>query len=142
MNRWIVLTGCLLFLLSGTVHAKSPPPGTGKADVPANILFMVDTSGSMRARISGGTVRRPYDVAVDSKGFIYVVERESHRIKKLDSSGSLLTTFGSYGNSNRNFRYPWRIAIDADDMLYVSDTDNNRIQKFDTNFTWKKTFKG
>ncbi len=38
----IALISCAL-----SVSAKAPPPGTGKADVPANILLMLDTSGSM-----------------------------------------------------------------------------------------------
>ena len=31
--------------------AKNPPPGTGTSDVPANILIMLDNSGSMSRRL-------------------------------------------------------------------------------------------
>ena len=33
--------------ISKFAFSKSPPPGTGTADVPANILIMLDNSGSM-----------------------------------------------------------------------------------------------
>ena len=44
----------LIFLLISQTEtfAKNPPPGTGTSDVPANILIMLDNSGSMTIRLS------------------------------------------------------------------------------------------
>ena len=56
-------------------QAKSPPPGTGKADVKANILIMLDTSGSMGAQTNTSSrLYYPYDAAVDSKGNVFIVD--------------------------------------------------------------------
>ena len=59
----------LLFLFNTSLYAKSPPPGTGTADVPANILIMLDNSGSMAWDINGreryesqSKVRYPLDI--------------------------------------------------------------------------------
>ena len=145
MKKLSLLLSSLLLILAFTAEAKSPPPGTGKADVPANILFMVDTSGSMRASTNTNTSNKllnPYDVAVDSQGNIFVVDNGDHKIKKYNSSGAWLKTFGGYGYQNGKFRYPGRIDIDVSDNLYISDYRNNRIQKLDNNGNWKKNFTG
>ena len=86
MKKLQILISSLL-LFSFAAEAKSPPPGTGKADVPANIYIMLDTSGSMGSQITGGNgLYYPEDVAVDSNGNVYIVERYRHRINKMDPS--------------------------------------------------------
>ena len=56
VHPWSVRAMVVLALLvwSFPAMAKAPPPGSGNADVPANLMMMVDTSGSMGWRISGG----------------------------------------------------------------------------------------
>ena len=142
MNKLHVLISSLLLLFSFAAEAKSPPPGTGKADVPANIYIMLDTSGSMGSQITGGNgLYYPEDVAVDSNGNVYVVERYRHRIKKMDPSGNLIKTIGSYGyNINGKFYNPTKIDIDGNDNIYVSDY--TRIQKLNSDGVWLKNFTG
>ena len=52
MKKLQIIISFLLFIFAFSVEAKSPPPGTGKADVPANIYIMLDTSGSMRGIVN------------------------------------------------------------------------------------------
>ena len=141
MKKLQIIISFLLFIFAFSAEAKAPPPGTGKADVPANIYIMLDTSGSMGAIVSSvGRMYYPSDVALDSNGNMYVVEFYYHRIRKYDSQGNFVKTFGRSSNSNGNFTYPKRIHIDANDNLYVSDY--NRVQKFNADGTWLKTFSG
>jgi len=139
MKKLKICFSSFLLILAFVVEAKSPPPGTGKADVPANIYIMLDTSGSMRGDVpSVGRMYYPHDVEIDSKGNLYVVEYRYHRIRKYDSKGNFIKTFGRNTNSDGNFYYPQRIDIDANDNLYISD--RRRVQKFKTDGTWLKTF--
>ena len=141
MKKLQIIISFLLFIFAFSAEAKAPPPGTGKADVPANIYIMLDTSGSMGAIVNSvGRMYYPSDVALDSNGNMYVVEFYYHRIRKYDSQGNFVKTFGRNANSNGNFTYPKRIHIDANDNLYVSDY--NRVQKFNADGTWLKTFSG
>ena len=118
MKKLQIIISFLLFIFAFSVEAKSPPPGTGKADVPANIYIMLDTSGSMRGKVASvGRMYYPRDVGVDSKGNMYVVEYYYHRIRKYDSQGNFIKTFGRNSNSNGTFYYPMKIDIDANDNL-------------------------
>jgi len=43
-----------LILITNNSFAKNLPPGSGVADVPANVLILLDKSGSMGARMISG----------------------------------------------------------------------------------------
>ena len=45
--RKLIIAIFVLLVNIMEVNAKSPPPGTGTSDLPANILIMLDNSGSM-----------------------------------------------------------------------------------------------
>lgn len=136
-----ILKIVLLFVFcvfSESTLAKSPPPGSGSSDVPANILVMLDTSGSMGTYISSGDSRYPVDVAYDSEGNIYVAKYYD-TVEKYDSDGDFVLSWGGYGFSNGKFDYTFAIAIDSNDNIYVSDYLNDRVQKFDTDGNWLDT---
>ena len=79
-----------------TASAKSPPPGSGTGDVPANVLLMLDTSGSMGTRLPSNTAfGNMSDVAVDSKGNFYIAEYRYHRVRKFSPDGVLVTSWGT-----------------------------------------------
>ena len=52
LNVFIFLAVIFTFPQS---HSKPIPPGSGEGDVPANILFLLDSSLSMKNPVSGGT---------------------------------------------------------------------------------------
>ncbi len=126
-----------LLLLSVGAVAKSPPPGVG-ASLPANIMLMLDTSGSMGWTL-GATFERPYDIAVDGAGHIYLTEYYRNRVTKYDSAGNYLFSWGSYGSGSGYFYYPRGIAIDGSNNVYVADRSNHRIQKFSSDGTYINT---
>ena len=123
-----IIKTLIIVLLSFQVQAKNPPPGTGTSDVPANILIMLDNSGSMSARMYNSVqVYYPLDVATDSSGNVYVLEYYNNRIKVFDSSGNYKRTFGGYGNSCNRWRYARQFEI-YNDVIYLADTYNHRIK--------------
>ena len=123
----------ILFIIVSIVafqaQAKNPPPGTGTSNIPANILIMLDNSGSMSSTLySSVQVYNPLDVATDSSGNVYVMEYYNNRIKVFSSSGSYLRSFGSYGYRCNQWQYARQFTI-YNDEIYVVDTYGKRLLK-------------
>ena len=69
MARLTKIIYCLLILFLGfQAQAKNPPPGIG-TNIPANVLIMLDVSGSMSARLYQAVqLTSAMDSATDSYG--------------------------------------------------------------------------
>ena len=82
-----------LFFISSNVIAKNLPPGSGISDVPANVLILLDKSGSMSARmVSGASTTNPRALAYAPNGDVFVGTISSG-IKKL----TYATKYSRYG---------------------------------------------
>ena len=117
----------ILFILSFSyqAQAKNPPPGVG-TNIPANILIMLDKSGSMDWNISGRTtLEDPTDVEVDSNGNIYILEYGRNRITKWNSSGTYIKDIGQTQSCNR-WGGSWFFKI-SDDKIYIADWDRQEL---------------
>jgi len=77
-----------------------------------------------------GQLKSPGDVAVDSQGNLWVVDKANNRIQKLDPTGKYLAKFGSLGSGDGQFNRPTSIAIAANGNLLVTDAGNGRVQRF------------
>ena len=105
----LIFSFLILFLSTENLFAKALPPGSGIGDVPANVLIMLDKSGSMGSRMGGGTaaLRYPYDADADSNGDIIVSQYSRDGVKKfVYASATADTGFGYNGVSGKgNSRY-------------------------------------
>ncbi len=74
----------------------------------------------------------PWDVAVDSRGMIYIADAGTNRIRRLDRAWRDTHWSGGQDKLNR----PRHLAIDKDDTVYVIDLDpeiiQNRLMVLDT----------
>lgn len=121
----------LLVIIANKAFAKSPPPGTGTANVPANILIMLDNSGSMSSQLQSVVqVYYPIDTSTDSAGNVYVLEYSNNRIQVFNSSGTYLRSFGGYGDSCNRWRNARQFTINNDE-IYIADTYNHQIKVLD-----------
>ena len=97
----------------------------------------VDTSGpAINARLI-----RPFGVALDDAGNLYIADRDDPRIRKVDAGGTITTvagirTRGFSGDggpaTSAQINSPRGVALDGAGNLYIVDTGNNRIRKVDT----------
>lgn len=76
-------------------------------------------------------LNQPSDVAVSKDGRIYIVDGVNNKIRIFDQNGGPLSSFGTQGAGNGEFRYPLGIDIDAQGNVYVADSGNHRVQIFD-----------
>jgi hypothetical protein len=130
----------LIFFLVFTknVNSKSPPPGTGTSDIPANIMIMLDNSGSMNWALnssSASSLEYPIDVAVDSSGNIYALEYFRCRVVKYNSSGTFIRAFGSCGEGDNQLQTPYQITINGSEIFIAnSGSDKIDVKDLDGNF--------
>ena len=134
-NLKFIITSLFFYLISfSIVLGKALPPGTGIGDVPANVLILLDKSGSMGWRMSGGSsgISLPYDTTTDANGNLYVAQYSSYGIKKLEYSNAKVdTSWGSNGTAkkgNSQTYYPYNIES-AGGVLYAISWSNRRIVK-------------
>lgn len=77
----------------------------------------------------------PSGITVDSNGSLYVVEEYNHTVRKIKSSGDVITYAGTEPGfldgsvSVAKFFQPCGIFIDSNNVIYVSDQSNQRIRK-------------
>lgn len=72
----------------------------------------------------------PRGIAIDSKGYVYVIDRNNNRIQKFTSDGKFVAKWGKEGRENGEFENPIGIAVDSKGFVYVIDEGNNSVQKF------------
>ena len=107
-----------------------------------NIFEVTTFVGSFRYGSTDGTgtdalFNYPMNMAMDSKGNMFVVDSRNFTIRKVTPTGEV-TTFAGYAGDNgfedgigvdALFSYPYGIAIDSNDNLFVTDTGNAVIRK-------------
>ena len=79
----------------------------------------------------------PNNLAIDSKGSIYVIEEKNQLIKKFDQEGTYLFQFG-LGQLGMIFS----LSIDSQDNIWAADPEHNRIIIFDPNGAEVRTISG
>lgn len=78
-----------------------------------------------------GQLFAPINLAVDAQGQLYVSDMGGFFVKKYDSEGRHLRTFGRAGDRPGEFARPKGLAVDREGRLYVVDAAAQLIQIFD-----------
>jgi trimeric autotransporter adhesin len=107
------------------------------------IITTVAGTGSFGDSGEGGlatsaALSRPYGVAVDASGNMYIADSGNERIRLVTKSTGIITTVAgdvTYGYSGDGglatsaaLYYPSGVAVDASGNMYIADTDNKRIR--------------
>ena len=83
----------------------------------------------------------PEGIVTDSHRNVYVADFDLDTIQKFDSSGNLITSWGSNGSGDGQFESPYGgLVVDASDNIYLPDYSNNRIDEFTSSGTFIKTW--
>jgi sugar lactone lactonase YvrE len=122
------------------------------ADYYNNRIRKVDTSGKITTIAGTGTqgyngdsipattaqLSLPAAVAIDSGGNLYIADTWNHRIRKIDTSGTINTIAGTgfpgvLGDggpaTSAQVNQPEGIAVDSSGNVYIADYGNSKIRK-------------
>jgi DNA-binding beta-propeller fold protein YncE len=78
---------------------------------------------------SAGPFNKPTDVAVSSRGEIFVSDGYGNaRVHHFSPMGELLSSWGEPGPGPGDFHLPHSICFDSEERLLVSDRENFRVQ--------------
>jgi DNA-binding beta-propeller fold protein YncE len=81
----------------------------------------------------------PRAIAFDSKGNLYICERNGHALRVVDRAGKIRTVagtgaagFSGDGGPARQAQFsgPKHISVDADDSVLICDTENHAIRRY------------
>ena len=74
----------------------------------------------------------PTGVMLDGDGYLFIVDRSSHRIVAEDAYGfrCVVGCLGGPGSASDQLSSPATLSFDTDGNMFISDRDNHRIQKF------------
>jgi DNA-binding beta-propeller fold protein YncE len=93
----------------------------------------LDPDGKFIAQWKDPAFYGPRRIAIGPDDSIYVVDSGHNRVVKFNSDGQLLTTWGSEGSADGQFKGISSVAIDpTNTKVYVADPLNRRIQVFDS----------
>ena len=143
------------------IQAELNYPRGVAVDSGGNNIYIADTYNSRIRKVTSGTIttvagngtagytvdgvqatqaeiNRPYGVAVDAAGNLYIADTYNYRVRKVAASGTITTVAGT-GNpgdtgdggaaTSAQLNSPGSVVVDGSGNLYIADVQNCRIRK-------------
>jgi sugar lactone lactonase YvrE len=89
-------------------------------------------------RATDGSLNMPHEIVFDTRGHLYIAERDNHVVRKIDGATGVISTLAGTGvagfsgdggaASQAQLRQPHSIALDRDGRLLICDAGNHRIR--------------
>lgn len=91
-------------------------------------VFVMDVNdGEIVREMTTPEFVEPIDVAVTSRGEVVVADSGARRVFKFDTQGNMITSFGSHGDRDGQFKVITALCVGRNDDILVAD---HRIQVF------------
>lgn len=129
-----------------------------RLDLRTSKLSVIAGTGTKGFSGDGGPARSaqlngPHEVRFDSKGNLYIDERDNHIVRRIDmKTGIISTVAGTPGKNGYGgdggfatkamLNQPHGITLDRSDNLYICDPLNNRLRRVDARTGIITTFAG
>ncbi len=114
--------------IAGCGKPSRPAAESKQVIRPVTLLIEQEITGP----VLGSSIKRPFGVAVDFRGIIFVCDAGNNRIVKFTSDFAPQDQTPGYGSSEGHLDQPTFITIDNGLNVFVSDVGNRRISRFDS----------
>jgi DNA-binding beta-propeller fold protein YncE len=106
--------------------------GEGHGQGP-DLVLKLDKTGKLIKSWGGagtgpGQFDQPHSLAMDSKGLLYVADRNNNRVQVFDQDGKFIRQYYQFGR-------PSGVFIDKKDNLYVADSESQAVSR--NHLGWK-----
>jgi DNA-binding beta-propeller fold protein YncE len=155
----LILWGAQMFCLGETVPAKIPatPANTAFSNLLSSYGILETVAGSGAGRedavnywrsefegkpAASASLSRPHYAMADRAGNIYIADKDSHSVLRIDTNGLIHTHSGTHvagfnGDgpmpaTQFQLKFPNALWVRADGTVYVLDTDNGRVCRIAT----------
>jgi sugar lactone lactonase YvrE len=125
-NAVLVTPDGAIFVAEGHTRGPKNNPRIIKFDARGKFVRQWGSGGS-----GPGQFGQPHALAMDSKGRLYVGDRDNNRIQIFTQDGTLLGQLTQFGR-------PSGIAIDRNDTIYVTDSESKNKNEYGHNPGWKR----
>tara|TARA_B100000579_G_scaffold243191_1_gene199533 strand:+ start:3424 stop:7569 length:4146 start_codon:yes stop_codon:yes gene_type:complete len=124
----------LILILQNNAFTKGLPPGTGESDVPANVLILLDKSGSMQIGMGVSGISYPRSIAIDSSTGDFFVANQGNTMVKIQYDDLIVDdawATGEYsGTGNCALNNVTELRVHGN-KLYVINNGGNRLFRLD-----------
>ena len=137
------------------------PDGRGNLYIADSInhrVRLVDSTGTITTIAGDGTSRYagdggpavsaslfwPSGLALDAQRNLYVADAVNHRIRRIDTHGTITTVAGNGDETyagdggpatSASLSFPRGVAVDTDGSIYIADAGNHRVRRVDPDGT-------
>ena len=125
----IFVTNASIYILDTYNYRVQKWPRNG-----SNGTTVAGITGVSGSSASNNTFAYSYGIQVDIFEFLYVSDRENHRVLRFPpgstsgTSGVVVAGTGTSASGPSDLSYPFGIFVDEARSIYIADTDNHRIQ--------------
>lgn len=128
-GRVILLSGATLWLIAAMVLSAVPD---GAGAIPSNASAVLTNGEVAVIETIAGTDEMLYfpNVATDPRGGVFVADRGSHRVIRVDDRLDATAVFGRRGAGPGEMEIPYGVAVDSRGNVFVADVALGRLSKF------------
>lgn len=93
------------------------------------LTFLPDKQWDVYGWFGQSLENKPF-IAVNDDLHVFITDPDGFRVMEFDPGGTLIRTWGDFGENNTSFGLPSGIAVDNDGHIWVTDSVYNRLMRF------------
>lgn len=116
----------------GVVYVRNPKNGLWQDSNKSPIHFELEQIFGVESQPAEAILASVNSIAVDSQGYVYVLDRRDHRLVCFFPDGTVRWSKGKKGQGPGELLNAMSLVLDNQNRLFISNQNGSRIDVFDT----------